>query len=709
MSSSDHILSALAGQHPEDKSSRNINILFAHCDNARMEQLLTNLRAAHFAPRGQAVHSLEELKHCLEMRTWDILLVHTRPGASSGLNIEESQQWLKQQGRDLPCILLHPSDETTDPVHWLSLGVDAVVDAHNEPWLMLALERTYQQLQHRRELRSAQTELQQLTERNHLLTEGSSTAICYLRDNTLVYANPACVRLLGYDSAKRLLGHRLGALVAPHQSDRLSECLHQAQEAIPGEAVQLTFYRPDQTMFEGCVSASRSEYEGSPCLIVDIRQPESEAEAFQYIDPTTGLRNHKASLQALETACARARRGGQDRSLLLLRLDHLDVIRSEVGIDGEGLILRAIARTLKQTVNPAHELGRLDDDSFIVLMQNSDPNKALNLGQALCHAIRNHVCSVANTSIHTTVSIGIVMINDSAPPPATLLEHAHEAADSLHQGNRPGNGVQLYSPDQGEISQLDGKMNRRLANALRLNRFRLLYQPVVPLRLEPPAACYEVLLRLMSDSNKAISPNAFIIQTIEPDILRELDRWVVKHALSALQAPEIADQHIALFINLSGPSIRCNELPEWLAETLTQTTVAPSQLVFQISESDAAVDLMAARRFVRAMKQLGCRTCLKHFGSSPNSAHVRRELETEFVKLDSSYMRDLQNDSLDLETLETLLDPLREQKRTLIAPQVETTHVIPELYTAGIHLLQGHYLQPPREQMDYDFFNDRDS
>lgn len=709
MSSSDHILSALAGQQPEAKSSRNINILFAHCDNARMEQLLTNLRAAHFAPRGQAVHSIEELKHCLELRTWDILLVHTSSGASSGLNIEESQRWLQQQGRDLPCILLRPSNETTDPVHWLSLGVDTVVDAHNEAWLILALERTYQQLQNRRELRSAQTELQQLTERNHLLTEGSSTAICYLRDNALVYANPACVRLLGYDSAKRLLGHRLGALVAPHQSDQLSECLHQAREAIPGKAIQLTFYRPDQTMFEGQVSASRSNYQDSPCLVVDIRQPESESEAFQYIDPTTGLRNHKASLQALETACARARRGGQDRSLLLLRLDHLDVIRSEVGTEGEGLILRAISRTLKQTVNPAHELGHLDDDSFMVLMQNSDPTKALNLGQSLCHAIRNHVCSVADTSIHTTVSIGVVMINDSAPTPAMLLEHAREAADSLHQGNRPGNGVQLYSPEQGEMSQLDGKMNRRLANALKLDRFRLLYQPVVPLRLEPPAACYEVLLRLMSDSNKAISPNAFIIQSIEPDILRELDRWVVKHALSALQAPESADQHIALFINLSGPSIRCNELPEWLAETLTQTSVASSQLVFQVSESDAAVDLMAARRFARAMKQLGCRTCLKHFGSSPNSAHVRRELETEFVKLDGSYMRDLQNDSLDLETLDTLLEPLREQNRTLIAPQVETTHVIPELYTAGIHLLQGHYLQPPREQMDYDFFTDRDN
>jgi EAL domain-containing protein (putative c-di-GMP-specific phosphodiesterase class I) len=35
---------------------------------------------------------------------------------------------------------------------------------------------------------------------------------------------------------------------------------------------------------------------------------------------------------------------------------------------------------------------------------------------------------------------------------------------------------------------------------------------------------------------------------------------------------------------------------------------------------------------------------------------------------------------------------------------VEETRVISDLFSAGVHLVQGHYLQPPREQMDYDFF-----
>ena len=127
--------------------------------------------------------------------------------------------------------------------------------------------------------------------------------------------------------------------------------------------------------------------------------------------------------------------------------------------------------------------------------------------------------------------------------------------------------------------------------------------------------------------------------------------------------------------------------------------------MFEISESDAAVNLMEARNFAHAMQQLHCKVCLKHFGSSPNSEHVRQELDAEFIKLDGSYIQDLQNRNLSLESLQEILNPLQQQNKLIIAPLVEKTRVISDLFSAGVHLIQGHYLQPPREKMDYDFFD----
>ncbi len=707
-SSTDQILSALSKQpvHSDDeRGGRNLNLLFSHSDTSSMELLLTNLRNTEFAPRGLAIEDLQALQQAFERRAWDLLVFTWKNDYRPLLSLEEALHWIKQQERDLPVIVLAPQEQVLAPSSLFNLGAAVVVPETDPHWLLHEIERQYLQLNERRELRAARATLKQLSERNQYLVKHSSNAICYLHEGRIIFTNDCFVRVLGYTNPNHLKGRHLHSLVASSQQERLNHCLQQAADGSDGnKPATLTFVRPDQTQFEGMLSVTRVEYEDKLCQAVEISEPECEEEAFRSLDPMTGLQNERACMQALEAACNRALRGGHDRCLLLLRLDHLDIIRAEVGTDGKALILRAIARILTQKVSPAHLIGHLDDDTFFILMHSADPEKAQSLGQGLCHAIRSHICDVDNVSIHTTVSVGIAMINDSAPEPNRVLEHARKAAASLHQGNRPGNGVQLYNPEHGQMTHLDGRMNKRLSNALKRNRFRLLYQPVVPLRLESPSAYYEVLLRLVSDSNKSISPNAFIIQTIEPEILRELDRWVITHALQALQTPECREHNVSLFINLSGPSIRCSQLPEWLAMELTKTSISPSQLIFQISESDAAVDLMSARRFVGAMLQLNCRTCLKHFGSSPNSNHVRQELRTNFVKLDGSYMRDLQSDSLDLETLDTLLEPLRQQKRTLIAPQVENTRVIPELYSAGVHLIQGHYLQPPREKMDYDFF-----
>lgn len=151
--------------------------------------------------------------------------------------------------------------------------------------------------------------------------------------------------------------------------------------------------------------------------------------------------------------------------------------------------------------------------------------------------------------------------------------------------------------------------------------------------------------------------------------------------------------------------MRGDALLQWLDDRLRLSRVAADSLIFQISESDAAVNLMEVSQFVRGLQRLGCQTCLKHFGSSPNSEHVRRELNTAFIKLDGSHVQDLENRLLDLEALKAMLEPLKAQGKLIIAPLVESTRVISDLYAAGVHLIQGYYLQQPREQMDYDFFD----
>ncbi len=705
--SSDEIINALAKRDHQDSPRHNINLLFAHCDNIRTDQILSDLRTAHFAPRGKAVHNLTELQQLLSEQTWDLLVIPWKEAYHDELTPEHSLELLQHLDRDLPILMLQPGEQYLDPTPWLSLGIRAVVPESSSALLMLTVQRLFDALQTRRALLQAQIQVSHLNDYNLRLIQHSSLSICLIDNGLIRFANSSFAHLFGYDSGEHLQQHSLRQLLQSPYREDLDLILHECMQNGTRMQRTLAAERPDKTRFEGVFTIDTAEYEGSPCLSVEVvASLDDSDQIFRDVHPLSGLRNQSAFIETLDGVCHNAHRGGQDRSLLLISLDHLDVIRGEVGNDGVELILRDISTLLKQEVSRAHLIGHLDDNSFVILMHNADPDKAVELGNALCHSISSHVCEVQQTSIHTTVSIGVVMINDSAPSPQTLLERARATAESLHHGNRPGNGVCLYQSEQAMLSSVDTRMSKRLLNAIKLDRFRLLYQPVVPLRLNTQSQYYEVLLRLISDSERALSPNTFIAQAIDPEVLIELDRWVISTALERLSEAFSRGERIHLLINLSGPSLRNGELLEWLGDKLRLSRIPAEYLVFQISESDAAVDLMEVRNFTRALQQLNCQVCLKHFGSSPNSEHVRRELDTEFIKLDGSYVQDLENRTLKLDALKTMLEPLHAQRKLIIAPLVEKTRVISDLYAAGVQLIQGYYLQQPREQMDYDFFEE---
>ena len=703
--SSDEILHALSQHSEPDTPRQTINLLFAHCDTLQTDRILSQLRGSRYAPRGQSFDSLNELQRVLGKRSWDILVMSWKPNQTATLSPESVMERLHHLDRDLPVILLLPGEQYPDPTHWFASGVHALVPEANTELLLLSIERSFQALGTRRDLLDARVQLKRMNERCEHLIEVSSLAICFIHNGLIQHANRSFANLFGYDDANRLREHSLRQMLQADNRDDLDRVLHESARSNTRIHHTLCVERPDKTRFDALFTIFPDVSHGRNGLSIEVvTNLDNAKEIFSDIHPASGFSNQQAFFEALETTCHNAHRGGQDRSLLLLTLDHLDVIRSEVGTEGVELILRDIAGVLKQQVGPAHRVGHLDDDRFTILMHNADPDQAMALGDRLCHTISNHVCQVKQTSIHTTVSIGVVMINDSAPSPQEVLQRAQQAAESLHHGNRPGNGVNLYQNENHLQTGTNIRMGKRLLNALKLGRFRLLFQPVVPLRLESQNQYYEVLMRLISDSEKALSPSAFVAQSIDPEVLIELDRWVISAALEKLSEAFLNGQKVYLLINLSGASLGCSELLGWLSETLKTSAVPAEYLVFQISESDAAVNLIEAHAFTKALRQLNCQICLKHFGSSPNSKRVLRELDTEYIKLDGSYIQDLEKRALSLKALQEMLVPLQHQHKLIIAPLVESTRVISDLYAAEIDLIQGYYLQQPREQMDYDFF-----
>ena len=83
-----------------------------------------------------------------------------------------------------------------------------------------------------------------------------------------------------------------------------------------------------------------------------------------------------------------------------------------------------------------------------------------------------------------------------------------------------------------------------------------------------------------------------------------------------------------------------------------------------------------------------------------------KHVESTYIKVDGSFTLDIQNNNESPETLTNLLKDLHAANKITIVPFVENASVLSTLWQAGVHYIQGHYLQAPSSEMSYDFSMD---
>lgn len=110
--------------------------------------------------------------------------------------------------------------------------------------------------------------------------------------------------------------------------------------------------------------------------------------------------------------------------------------------------------------------------------------------------------------------------------------------------------------------------------------------------------------------------------------------------------------------------------------------------------------------FVAAMEKVGCTTSISNFGCSLNPLNTIKHVSSNYVKVDGSFTLDIQNNNESPETLTNLLRDLHAENKITIVPFVENASVLSTLWQAGVHYIQGHYLQAPASDMSYDFSMD---
>ena len=255
----------------------------------------------------------------------------------------------------------------------------------------------------------------------------------------------------------------------------------------------------------------------------------------------------------------------------------------------------------------------------------------------------------------------------------------------------------------------------RIQECLADNTFVLFFQPIISVRGDSDEH-YEAFLRMpvhvqgqgqgQAQGDAMLGAEEILGPAMQAGLGGKVDRWVILQSIKLLSAHRGSGHDTRLTINLCAASVLDPNFLTWLGMAIRAVRLPTDALIFQVTEADAVANLQAAKAFMRGMHDLHCRTSLSRFTGGGNPTQLLRHLSVDFVKLDPTLIDAVQAHPERKEELSKLIALLQSQGRLTIVPMVENAKLLAALWQAGANYIQGHYLQEPSTEMDFDFTSD---
>lgn len=684
-----------------------VRLLILEESQNRAEELIVLLRNAGRATRAQQIESDTNLAELLRSQTWDLLLGSAE---ANGVKMIDALNAIQELEKDIPVIMIASDrnpDNITEGLRW---GAKDVALQDDDERLVLVIERELENLDNRRQRRRAEVEVRDIDRRNQLLLASSAAAIAYVHEGMHIYTNSTYAELFGYEDPDDFAGIPIIDLIASQDQDKFKTFLKSFDdnETVTGE---FTCVSEDGSTIPSTMSLSPATYDDESCTQVIIRtlagandsEMENRIREISSQDLLTGLFNRNYFMEQLETAVDEATEGGNARILFYINIDDFSRTRTDAGISNTDLILGDLAALLRKDIPDEHLLARFGDDVLALLYNGNDKNAATQLAETLRKTVENHVSEVAGKSFQQTISIGLALISENTPSAEDIVSRAHRAETDITEGN----GVNFFQSEKVQVG-VDGKsltsenIKEMVRTAIENNAFRLMFQPIISLHGDDDEQ-FEVLLRLLDPEGNEILPGQFLGPAEDAGLLEKVDRWVILQSIKLLSQHRANGSKARLFINLTHRSMADETFLPWMSVALKAARLPSDTIIFQIHESDATSYIKQATKFSQGAAALHCKTSINHFGCSLNPFNLLKHLTPDYVKLDGSFAQEIEGDEAKKAELMEMLKSLQSAGVLTAISGVESPHVLQTLWMTGMNFIQGFYISPPLESMDYDF------
>lgn len=406
------------------------------------------------------------------------------------------------------------------------------------------------------------------------------------------------------------------------------------------------------------------------------------------VDPTTNLHN----IHAFRREAARLTDQSGRSLVMTVGVNSFRAVNDVYGYTIGNQVLRQVADALVEAARGRGKVYRMDGAKFALCLGKMGEEEARAFYAGLQRRVRT--CAVIqDRSLLLSISGGAMFVDETVSGEDTVracISYAKRKSQTEHYGEL----VFFHDLEQ------DNLRTQAMLQAIRqdvlegCHGFYLHYQPLV----DPATgrlAGMEALLRWSKEPYGDLPPGKFIQWLEEDDCFFELGHWIFRQALT--DGKKMVEEYpdFMVNVNVTYSQLERDDFRDMLGDTLAETGFPPENLYIELTERSQARDMASLRRDLDFLCAQGIRIALDDFGTGTASLNLLRELPISCLKIDRTYLMNIQTNRADEIIVSAVIDAARSLGIHVCLEGVENQEIKDFVSRYQVSTHQGFYYARP--------------
>ena len=441
------------------------------------------------------------------------------------------------------------------------------------------------------------------------------------------------------------------------------------------------------------------EYDVCTCRGTVIRDPAGEPDYFAgtirnhslqgHVDTLTGLRNYHGFFEDLNSCIKR----NASINVALISISRFSEINEMYGYHFGNSVLQHYARAIFEDTGNAGHSYRIDGTKFAILSNTltiTEMREKYNAFRARIH----DDFTVDGRKILLSLNCGALRVDSFDIDSQTVYACLNFACEES-KNRRKGEMVEFQNNLSEENHQRLEMLHAIRGSIARGHEgFYLFYQPIVDAKTEKLIGA-EALLRWEDDRYGTVHPDQFIPILETDPLFPELGEWIISESILAAKQMLNRIPEFVINVNLSYSQMEKPDFVDQVMRIVDALHYPPEHLCLEVTERCRLLDMKMLENVIVALKSRGVRIALDDFGTGFSSIGIIRELPLDVIKIDRSFVRNIEKNETDQHLVKTVVELAAVFKAKVCVEGIETTGMRDILRDLHVQSFQGFYYAKP--------------